>query len=281
MNTLHELFKKGEATLCSFSRPDLEARLLLLKAVSLPSEVIYADPGRLVPPKRAEAYDRLLARRLAGEPLAYLTGEKEFWSLFFRTGPGVLIPRPETELIVETVLRLSTRGKERIIDLGTGSGNIAVSLAIELPKAQILASDISLRALRKARVNALRYQASNISLVHSRGFASLKKDAWRDRFDFVVSNPPYISLAEWEALPAEIKLHEPRRALVGGKIGLEFIHKMIPAARPFLKQGGHLVIEIGFGQKDKVLSFFDESWKNVGVENDLAGIPRVVAARRG
>ena len=280
MITLQELFKKGAATLRDLPRPGLEARILLVKAGSLAAEAFSADPGRLVPDKEAAAYERLLARRLTGEPLAYITGEKEFWSLAFRVGPGVLIPRPETELIVETVLRLSARGKERIIDLGTGSGNIAVSLAKELPGARITAADISLRALRRARENAAQHGVHNISFVYSRGFAGLKKGVWRTRYDFVVSNPPYISISEWENLPEEIRHHEPKKALVAGETGLEFIRKLIPAARPFLRPGGYLVFEIGFGQKDAVLPLFDKSWDEIGVENDLAGIPRVFAARR-
>ena len=280
MKTLQELSREGAAILRDLPRPDLEARLLLLRTVYLSAEVLHADPGRLVPDPTAAAYKRLLARRSKGEPLAYITGDKEFWSLSFEVGPGVLIPRPETELIVETVLRLSRGGKERIIDLGTGSGNIAVSLAKELPGARIIAADISLRALRWARENAARHGVRNLAFVRSRGFAGLRKGAWLGRYDFIVSNPPYVSISEWEILPAEIRLYEPKRALVAGNTGLEFIRKLIPAARPFLRPGGHLVFEIGFGQKDGVLSLFDESWEEVGVENDLAGIPRIFVARR-
>jgi len=280
LKTLQELYREGLASLRGFPRPDLDARLLLLKSVSLPPEALITDPGTLVKDRPAAKFKRLIERRSMGEPLAYLLGEKEFWSLPFLIRRGVLVPRPETELVVEAVLRLSGGGSERILDMGTGSGNIAVALAKELPRSRLTAVDISIGALRLAGENAARHHVRNIVFIHSHGFSGLRRGAWRGRYGFVVSNPPYVSAKDWMNLPPGTKRYEPKIALVSGKTGLEFVGALVRDARPFLKPGGYLIFEIGFGQKDSVLALFDKTWDEVRVESDLAGIPRIVAARR-
>lgn len=218
--------------------------------------------------------------RLCGVPLAYLTREKEFWSLPLRILPGVFIPRPETELIVDKVLELSLIKGETIIDIGTGSGNIALALAKELPEARIIATDISAKALRLAKLNALKHNAAKITFVQGNLFSALKGLNLEEKCDFVVSNPPYVPAGEWETLSREVREHEPRRALVPGKTGFEFIRRLIKGAAVYLRAGGHLLFEIGQGQRDAALLLFDERWREVESFDDLAGIPRVVKARK-
>jgi len=208
--------------------------------------------------------------------VAYLVGRREFWSLDFRTVPGVLIPRPETEVLVDAALTLASTGRESILDLGTGSGNIAVSLARELPGARITAVDISLRALRVAAANAAGHRVRRVRFLQSDLFGALG----RRRFAIIVSNPPYIGLGEWRDLAPEVRDHEPRRAIVGGPRGTEFIQSLVDRSAGFLRPGGWLVLEIGAGQEREVRSMFGAGWEAARTIPDLAGIPRVVAARR-
>ena len=212
-------------------------------------------------------------------PLAYVLEEKEFWSLRFKVAPGVLIPRPETELLVEKVIGLSSERKELIADIGTGAGNISVALAKELPRAKIVATDVSDQALDLARQNARMHEISTITFEKGSLFAPLEKLGLQKRCDFIVSNPPYVSEDEWQTLPEEIKNHEPKRALVPGESGFEIIEKLIQQAPEYLRPGGYLCLEIGWGQMEKVLSFFGESWLQAWSFDDLNGIPRAVVAQ--
>ncbi len=237
-------------------------------------------PERQVPAAAERRFFDLVEKRRARVPLSYLTGEREFWSISFAVFPGVLIPRPETELIVETVVALSSRRRERIVDIGTGSGNIAVALAGELPKARIIATDISRRALKAARLNAERRNIKSITFVEGNALAALEGVVRRGSVDFVVSNPPYVAVGEWRALEPEVHGYEPRRALVAGPTGLEFIRRLIDGSRAYLKSEGHLVFEIGAGQADEVVSLFHRGWTDIRVGEDLRGIPRVVSARK-
>jgi release factor glutamine methyltransferase len=211
-------------------------------------------------------------------PLAYLTGTKEFWSIPFEVSPSVLVPRPETEVLVEKVLELSTRESESLVDVGTGSGCIAVALAKELPRARIEAVDISERALRVAAANAARHRVRPISFRKSNLLAAFRGTGVK--FDFIVSNPPYIARDEWPGLPAEVRDWEPRRALLAGDSGLELIERLVRRAGAFLKPGGYLIFEIGEGQRDKVLGLFGKRWTEIETAWDLAGKPRVITARR-
>jgi len=263
----------------SVSDPSLEARQLLLKSTGISGESFYSCPEREVSKSHASKFLRLVSKRLDGMPLAYVLGEKEFWSIGFKVSPGVLIPRPETELLIENVIALSSKENELIADIGTGAGNIAVSLAKELPQARIVASDVSQQALKQAKMNAGLQKISTIEFVRGSLFGPLQKLGFQGKCDFIVSNPPYVSEEEWETLPEEIKNHEPRRALVAGKSGLEIIKRLIQRAPVFLKSGGFLCLEMGFGQQEKVLSFFDGVWDYARCFRDLSGIPRVVIAR--
>lgn len=212
-------------------------------------------------------------------PLAYVLGEKEFWSIRFEVFPGVLIPRPETELLIEKVIELSSKRKELIADIGTGAGNIAVSLAKELPRARIVATDASYQALELAEHNARVQKISTITFARGSLFTPLKKLGLQKKCDFIVSNPPYISEKEWETLPEEIKNHEPKRALVAGESGCAMMKKLIQQAPGFLRPGGYLCLEIGWNQKEKVLSFFGDAWQDPQWFSDLNNIPRVVIAQ--
>ena len=280
MSTIQELLQKGRALLKDFPNPPLEARVLLQKASNLPEETVYARPERKLSRRQERQFYKLLSKRRQGFPLAYLTGEKEFWSIPFRVSPGVFIPRPETELVVERVLALSSRGEETIVDIGTGCGNIALSLAKDLPQAQILATDTSQKALKIARVNAELQNVSRVQFARGSLFSPLEKLDLKRKCDFIVSNPPYVSESEWAELSQQIKNHEPKKAVVAGVTGLEFIQKLIHGAPPFLKPGAYLLVEIGEGRKENVLSFFDSGWKQVECFDDLAHIPRLITAQK-
>jgi release factor glutamine methyltransferase len=256
----------------------LEAKVLLLRAARLSEEGFFAGPDVPLSPKTEAFFLRLVARRKEGVPLSHLTGTKEFWSIPLLVSPSVLIPRPETEILVEKVLELAARDRETILDLGTGSGNIAIALARELPRARIYGADISLRALTVARRNASLQRLSRIDFVRSNLFSAFRGTGLR--FDFIVSNPPYVSRRDWEDLPAEIRNFEPRRALLAGDSGLEFVRRLVRRARAFLKPGGYLIFEIGEGQRDEVLALFSRSWTEIETAWDLAGKPRVITARR-
>ena len=276
--SLHTLFLRGVRLLAGGTRPDIDARVLILHAAGIPEEVFHAHPDLRPSAKAAEKFLALVGRRAAGVPLAYLTGRKEFWSLEFRVGPGVLVPRPETELLVETAVGFAAGGKASILDIGTGSGNIAVALARELPGARITASDISARALRTAAANAVSNGCPGIRFVRSDLFSAFGRP--EPRFDIIISNPPYVGREEWAGLPAEVRDHEPRRALVGGVRGTELTARLVCEARRFLKPRGRLVLEIGAGQDETVRAMFGAGWDAVEVVPDLAGTLRVVAARK-
>ena len=266
--------------------PAVEAKVLLLEAVGANEVEWLAEPRRPVSRRDERRFERLIERRLSGMPLAYITGRKAFWSLSLRVGRGVLIPRPETELVVERVLAEAEDSAPTIVDIGTGSGNIALALAKELPGARLYATDVSAKALRFAESNADGRRIGNVRFLRGSLYAAIGGLGLEGKCDFIVSNPPYVSAAEWEGLPAEVRDHEPRRALVGGRTGLEFIGRLVRGAPAFLRPGGHLVFEVGEGQAGQATALFKQepvvrSYDGVRSFNDLRGIPRVIQARRG
>ncbi len=275
--TIAELFREGSARLGDTPEAAREAKILLLRAARVSEEKFFSSPSRPVPGPREVFFLRLIERRRAGWPVCYLTGSREFWSLPLRVTPAVLIPRPETEMLVERVLALSGRGPETLLDVGTGSGNIAIALSRELPAARIYAADISLRALGVARRNAERLGCDGIVFVRSNLLSAFRGSGLR--FDFIVSNPPYVSAADWARLPGEIREHEPRRALLAGEAGLDVIRRLVARSRAFLRPGAYLVFEIGDGQHRDVLSLFGRGWTEVETGWDLSGKPRVITAR--
>jgi len=282
LSSIRELLFQGRRLLrrLPHTNPGLESRLLLQKAAGLAELDILSASERPVPANAERRFLKLVEERRARVPLAYLTGEKEFWSIPFKVFPGVLIPRPETELLVEKVIELSSKKREWIVDIGTGSGNIVVSLAKELPRARIIAADISRRALKAARFNAERQKVASIMFVEGNLFRGLLNVVSRGSVDFIVSNPPYVSAREWRTLEPEIRLFEPKRALVPGPTGFEFIRRLVRGAPDFLRSGGHLLFEVGQGQAGRVLSLFDSRWADVEIFKDLRGSPRLVAARK-
>ncbi|MGC1106571.1 MAG: peptide chain release factor N(5)-glutamine methyltransferase [Candidatus Acidiferrales bacterium] len=262
----------------------LAAELLLMHTLGRDRAWVYSHPEASLDGEASRKFFELVAQRASGVPTQYLTGKQEFWGLEFEITPAVLIPRPETEHVVEVAMeRLGEeRRKEnlRIADIGTGSGCIAVALAHELRGAEILATDISGAALEIARRNAKRHGVSErIRFVECDLLDAAAAE--ERRFDLIVSNPPYVARAEELQLPKEVREHEPREALFGGVTGPEIYARLIAEAAQHLRSGGLLVVEIGYGALEAVRPIFDNaSWKEIRVTNDLAGIPRIISAER-
>jgi release factor glutamine methyltransferase len=267
-------------TAADVGSPRLNAETLLMFTLDCDRAYLYAHPERELTAEEAARYEAALAQRARGMPSQYITGHQEFWGLDLLVSPAVLIPRPETEHVVETVLELAganRQSKLRIVDVGTGSGCIALALASEFPKAEIVASDISRDALEVARTNAARLQfAERVSFRESDLLAAFPEG---DLFDFVVSNPPYVGDDEADKVQRQVREFEPRVAVFAGAEGLDIYRRLIPQAQRVLKPGGWLVMEIGYSIEGKVRELL-EDWEEVRTTNDLQGIPRVVAARR-
>jgi release factor glutamine methyltransferase len=308
-----------EADVPSFT---LAAELLLLHVLGRNRTWLYAHPEEIVSDADVHRFFELINRRAAGEPTQHLTGKQEFWGLEFEVTPDVLIPRPETEHVIEVALdRLALRelraGRPQksagegleIADIGTGSGCIAIAMAKELPAANFYATDISPAALAIAKRNAQRHAvADRIHLLESNLFDALPVGAQHAtpqpgaiaknapapvfyqspatshqslHFDLIVSNPPYIGRRESPSLPREVRDHEPNAALFGGEEGYELYADLITQSAKHLKPCGLLVLELGHNSLPAVQPLLDApEWTKVGVTNDLAGIPRVLAAER-
>ncbi len=290
--TVRDALKQGIAQLraAKISSYTLAAELLLLHAASRERTWLFSHPEEILPASVAENYFALLQHRASGEPTQHLTGKQEFWGLEFEVTPDVLIPRPETEHVIEVALdRLALRELRasrkqtlsgeglQIADIGTGSGCIAIALAKELPGATIYATDISSAALAVARRNATRHDAAD----HVRFSEGNLLDGIAPLLDLIVSNPPYIGRREAETLPLEVRDHEPELALYGGDEGYEFYADLITQSAAHLKPSGLLVLELGHNSLTAVQPLLDApTWTNVCVIKDLAGIPRVIAAER-
>ena len=274
---LRELYLKGRKSFerSGFECPGIETRAILAGSLDADPLELYAHPERRVGPERAEAFERLLRRRLAGEPLAYVTGEREFYSRLFAVTPDVLIPRPETETLAELAIETAGQMKNpRILDLGTGSGCLAVTVFLETRGCRVFASDVSAAALSVARKNA-RAHGARIRFVRSDLLGSFAKSS----FDIIISNPPYISEAEYAELPEEISRYEPRTALLGGEDGLGYIRRIAAAATEALREGGFLLLEIGAGQAQSVEGIVRENgFSDIRFETDIGDIRRVVKA---
>lgn len=254
-----------------------DAELLLMHVTGLSRAALLTHPGRPLSPAQLEAYFQAIERRAQAEPVQYIIGEQEFYNLAFRVTPAVLIPRPETEHLVEAAIEIARRqtGPLTILDIGTGSGIVAVTLAFHLPDALLTATDISAAALAIARMNAERHAvADRITFLHC---DLTPKDA--GPFDLVCSNPPYI--ADTEALEAQVAAYEPHTALFAGPTGLEIYQRLIPLAADLLKPDGFLLLEIGHGQSRRIESLLAASnFTEPRLIADLQGIPRVVVARQ-
>ena len=257
----------------------MNAELLLMFTLACDRAYFYAHPERELTAAEGLRYDEVLAERIRGVPAQYITGHQEFWGMDFIVTPAVLIPRPETEHLIETVLQAAGEAHPtatlRVADVGTGSGCIALALAKELPDAEIHATDISSAALEIARANAARLQLDSRVQFHE---TDLLRGLGSGIFDFVVSNPPYVGESEEDQVQLEVRKFEPRQAVFAGPTGLEVISRLIPQARDALKPGGWLALEVSGTIADEVRSLLS-GWIGVQVTKDLQGIPRVLAAR--
>lgn len=272
------------------STPRLDAEVLLAHALGIDRAGLYARLHKPVPGASIALFRQLLRRRAQHEPLPYITGIREFWSLDFAVDSRVLIPRPETEVVVEVALQLLRQSplstiqpapKPRLIDLGTGSGCIAIVLAKELPQAEIWAIDASAGALAVARNNARRHGvAGQIRFLLSDLFAAIPGET--DSFDLIVSNPPYIARDDLPTLPAEVRDWEPHSALDGGIDGLDFYRRLLREGPVYLRSGGWLVLEIGHGQSKHILPLIQERGDLIasGCVQDYAGRERVILASK-
>ena len=260
--------------------PRLNAETLLMFVLGVNRAYLYAHPERELISEEQARYDDVIAQRSTGMPAQYITGHQEFWGLDFVVSPAVLIPRPETEHLVETVLELARSvPTPRIVDVGTGSGCIALALASELQTAEVYGVDLSADALEIARANAARLQLDGrVKFLQSNVLAAL---AGVCDFDFVVSNPPYVSNNEADKVQRSVFEFEPRMAVFAGENGLDVILPLIEQAHATLKPSGWLAMEIGYSMRDMVLELLAPTmWDDVRVVPDLQGIPRVVAATK-
>jgi len=261
----------------SLGSPRLDAEVLLADSLGVDRLYLYLNLERPLSQRERDRYRQSIVRRARREPASLITGKKEFWSYEFRVVPGVLIPRPDTEILVECILREMSRFQDPLVlEIGVGSGAVSVSLLREHESCRAVGTDVSLAALMLARENA---QVSGVKdrlhLAASDFFSSLKRGS---HFDIVCSNPPYIPTCDIESLDPEIKYFEPVSALDGGSDGLDAIRKIAQDASHFLKPGGVLALEIGDGQSEKVSAIFNDSCgcRRVSVAKDLAGRGRVV-----
>ena len=249
---------------------------------------LYGHANDEVPPQALERYSQLISERATGKPTQYITGHQEFWGLDFEVTPDVLIPRPETEHIVERVLELARRqghAKDaclRIVDVGTGSGCIALAVASEFAQATVFGVDISTAALAVASRNAARLEmVEGVTFLESDLLDRLLHANFAGTFDFVLSNPPYVGRHEMDKVQREVRDFEPRLAL-GADLerGEEIYERLFPQALQALKTGGYVVVEIGYNTHETVLAILGKHWDEIKVTPDLAGIPRVVSARK-
>jgi release factor glutamine methyltransferase len=267
--------------------PRLNAELLLAHSLNFSREGLYTHLQDLFKEEEKKTFERLIERRISGEPLQYLLGHQEFWSIDLKVDPRVLIPRPETELLVEHALLLlkgtSSQGAPSVLEIGTGSGAISIALARERKDLSVVATDISREALLLARENALLAEVlSRIQFIQGDLLAPFRLSGEREPFDLILSNPPYINRSEIRGLAREIKDHEPILALDGGEDGLDFYRKILSAAPSYLKKGGWLLMEVGQGQGKKVSERImrEGRFHRPELVQDFSGIERVVKAQR-
>lgn len=257
--------------------PRLNAEILLMFTLDVDRAYLYAHPERELSADEATRYQQLIQQRSQGVPSQYITGHQEFWGMDLIVTPAVLIPRPETEHLIEAVLPLARRLKSpRIVDVGTGSGCIALALAKELPEAEIHATDISPDALEIAEANAARLQLAKRIEFHD---TNLLQGLAGGTFDFVVSNPPYVGESEEDQVQLEVRKFEPRAAVFAGPSGLEVIGKLVPEAQAALKSGGWLIFEISGTISEGVQKLLD-GWENTQISPDLQNIARVALAQK-
>ncbi len=282
--TIAETLKEAGERLRAASVPNdlLDAQTLLAEALGKDRTYLIINFNELLSEDLLSKFQAMISRRAAGEPLQYITGRQEFFGLDFEVTPDVLIPRPETELIVEETIRLVQQAgivRPVIMDAGAGSGCIAVALGRELDDARVIASDISLPALRVARRNAARQGLeSRIDFVASDLLEAFAEEGFAD---FILSNPPYVSDDEMSTLQREVRDWEPRLALTDSNDGLSFYRRLLKDAPSRLKPGGHLICEMGYTQSERISAMIDRAlWADSRLLDDLQGIPRTIVLRK-
>jgi release factor glutamine methyltransferase len=283
-NTCLEILNQAveKLRLAGIDRPRTNAELLLGAVLNKNKADLYLDKDQILVSYEIEKFNQFIKERISHKPAQYIIGTVEFFGLEFKVDERVLIPRPETETLVEVVIKqLANTENSKIIDLGTGSGAIAISLAKNLRKAFVYATDVSEGALEVAKENALKNKVENqIEFFHGDLFAPLKNKNLEGQIDCVVSNPPYVSKDEFERLPKEIKDYEPVVALASEEEGVFFHKRIIENSVDFLKKGGLLALETAFGQAEKVADLIRQSdnYSDIRIIKDLGGIDRVVKA---
>lgn len=275
--SIEEALKRARERLAKSDAAALEAEVLLAHVLGTARSHLRAWPKQALPAVQKEAFFDLIARRAAGEPVAYLTGRREFWSLELLVNAYTLVPRPETELLVEAALaRIPLHGKARVVDLGTGSGAIALAVAHERPHCRIVATDICPHALNTARNNAERLRLPNVEFREGEWFVPLHDE----RFDIIVSNPPYIAEDDPHLMQDDLPA-EPRHALVAGPNGLEMITAIIAAAPDHLREEGWLLMEHGYDQAKATVALLRAAgYRNTQTWRDTAGVERVSGGQR-
>ncbi len=279
---IRELSNQAASRLHQAGIPDaaIEAELLLRFQLDLDRVALFLL-DRELSSEELERFESLLVRRLSREPLSYITGEKEFWSLSFEVSPAVLIPRPETELLIEktlSLIKLPVDFKERILDLGTGSGVVPIVLALELPGAELVSVDLSSDALLLAARNVAKHGVGDrVSLVNGDWLEPLLPGR---SFELIVSNPPYVASRVQGELQPELDF-EPEMALYAGADGMDAYHELVPSCRQYLQTGGHLLFEIGADQAEAVEAVFARTagLELIEIVNDLSGLARVAVAK--
>ena len=293
---IRQALQQGLKTLNEHQVPSapLAAELLLMHALDCDRAHLHAHPERNLSRSLADRYFDGITERASGKPTQYIVGHQEFWGLDFLVDTDVLIPRPETEHLIEAVLELIDlegivkNGRMRqdtfhMIDVGTGSGCIALALAHELPHADVVACDISPKALRVAERNAARLGLSErVTLMESDLLARFLTTEQIGPWDFIVSNPPYVSRQELDGLQREVRDFEPPIALseLEGSDAIEIYRRLIPQAHKLLRPSGYLIMEIGSGMERQILQLFEPEWENVQIRRDLQGLSRVIIARK-
>ena len=270
----------------SSQSPRLDVEVLLAHVLGTTRERLYAEPERVLRQAEHARFHELVSRRARHEPVAYLTGRKAFHAIEVGVSEHTLIPRPETETLVEVALeKLGVLADERrrepprVLDIGTGSGAVALAIAYALPGVQVVGLDVQHQALEQARLNAEQLGlAGRCRFLVSDIFAEVPPGSL---FDLIVSNPPYVADDELAATPPDVRSYEPHAALLGGELGLDFYHRIVPAAPEFLAPRGFLAVEIAEHRADEVTAIFRECgrFEQIAVRDDLGGSPRVVVAR--
>ncbi len=279
---LADVLRQGLRLLEEASVPSarIAAEVLLMHALRRDRAYIYAHPEHQLSNSERVHYARYLRERMSGKPTQYITGRQEFWGIEFRVTPAVMIPRPETEHVVERAVELG-RAIERpeppvVLDAGTGSGCIAIAVALELPRARVIATDFSAEALAVAAENAGRLGARRMHFCRADWLSAVASNS----ADLVLSNPPYVPESEAAGLQREVRGFEPPQALFAGDDGLRSYTTLVPEAARVLRPGGWLVFELSYNMADRVRSLLGPEWDQVELRPDLAGIPRVISARR-